>query len=463
MSDKKMTQVEFTGKASEYFGIWIVNLLLTILTFGIYSAWAKVRRKKYFHNNTLIDNAGFDYHAKPVSILKGRIIAFLFFLGYSYGGQISPFVTVFFVVLFFVALPWLVVRSSIFNARNTSHRGLRFDFVGKIKEAARVFILLPILSVLSLWLAVPYAAQQKNKFLMSNHKFGLSQFDMKATVGSFYKVYWILFIPVIIAIIGIVAAVAIPAYSDYTKRAGQHSAISVPYAVGFVSVEPNESVVLAANDVEEEVYRVERVYSDNAPVDEAVAEGGMAAETPVLEQVYSDNTAVDEAIAENEMADEMPAVEQDKTLEQLMKEEVDERGNASEKSIENMLKKPSAFLAGIAGMLIYILFIFGFAGYIKARIGNLVWNNTTLDDLSFNSSLRARDYIWIYFTNTIAIVLTFSLATPWAQVRLARYRASKLQIVGDVDFDKFVGEKKDAVKATGEEIADFFDADFSFG
>ena len=30
----------FTGKTGEYFRIWIVNLALTILTLGIYSAWA---------------------------------------------------------------------------------------------------------------------------------------------------------------------------------------------------------------------------------------------------------------------------------------------------------------------------------------------------------------------------------------------------------------------------------------
>ena len=43
---------EFTGSGSEYFKIWIVNVLLTIVTLGIYSAWAKVRRLRYFYNNT---------------------------------------------------------------------------------------------------------------------------------------------------------------------------------------------------------------------------------------------------------------------------------------------------------------------------------------------------------------------------------------------------------------------------
>ena len=37
---------KFTGKASEYFGIWIVNLFLSLITLGIYSAWAKVLLKE---------------------------------------------------------------------------------------------------------------------------------------------------------------------------------------------------------------------------------------------------------------------------------------------------------------------------------------------------------------------------------------------------------------------------------
>jgi len=34
----------FHGTGREYFKIWIVNLVLTIATLGIYAAWAKVRR-----------------------------------------------------------------------------------------------------------------------------------------------------------------------------------------------------------------------------------------------------------------------------------------------------------------------------------------------------------------------------------------------------------------------------------
>ncbi len=36
--------LKFTGQQGEYFRIWIVNVCLSVITLGIYSAWAKVRR-----------------------------------------------------------------------------------------------------------------------------------------------------------------------------------------------------------------------------------------------------------------------------------------------------------------------------------------------------------------------------------------------------------------------------------
>ena len=42
-------RLEFTGSGSEYFRIWIVNLLLTLVTLGLYYPWAKVRRLRYFY------------------------------------------------------------------------------------------------------------------------------------------------------------------------------------------------------------------------------------------------------------------------------------------------------------------------------------------------------------------------------------------------------------------------------
>ena len=446
-STQKITPVIFNGKASEYFGIWIVNLLLTLVTFGIYSAWAKVRRKKYFYNNTLIDNVGFDYHAKPISILKGRLIAVAFFIAYGMSASIHPFLPAVFLGIFFIVLPWLVVRGSIFSARNTSHRGLRFDFIGTIGQAAKVFIGLPLLFIPTLGLIFPYVAHQKSQFLVNNHRFGLSQFDMQPVVKKYYKVYFIVMIlPVFIAIIGIIAAIAIPAYHDYVNKAkaAPQAQLAMPADVAaFAAVNPVPKMILAANetpaDQTEDLPPV-------SPEEEKIIQEEMEAQAEISKEMQAERIAADEAT-------------QEKTPEKIMQK----NQRAQDEKMLEMIQNPAMLIGMVLGFLVYILFIFGFVGYIQARIGNLIWNNTTLDKLSFSSNLRARDFIWLYFSNIVAIMLTFGLATPWAQIRMARYRASKLQIVGDVDFDQFVGDKKAEVKATGEEIAEMFDVDLSFG
>ena len=44
---------EFRGSTREYFGVWLRTGLLTVVTLGVYSAWSKVRRKRYLYANTL--------------------------------------------------------------------------------------------------------------------------------------------------------------------------------------------------------------------------------------------------------------------------------------------------------------------------------------------------------------------------------------------------------------------------
>src|SRR5678816_4784926 len=78
----------FTGTGAEYFRVWIVNLALTVMTLGVYSACAKVRRLQYFYRHTRLAGSGFDYHGDPIAILKGRIVGLVLFGLYSAIGYV---------------------------------------------------------------------------------------------------------------------------------------------------------------------------------------------------------------------------------------------------------------------------------------------------------------------------------------------------------------------------------------
>ncbi len=176
----------FTGNAREYFGIWIVNTLLKIVTLGIYSPWAKVRKRQYFYGNTLLDDANFDYLANPLALLKGWLLGAALFVLYSVGSQYSPIAGMVFGLLVYVLVPWIIVRSRLFNNRNSAYRNIRFNFEPAYGEAYKVFILLPFLSVFTLGFLMPYVYYRQKRFLMENNRYGESAFAFDARISEFY-------------------------------------------------------------------------------------------------------------------------------------------------------------------------------------------------------------------------------------------------------------------------------------
>ena len=183
----------FSGKGGEYFRIWIVNLCLTLLTLGIYSAWAKVRRLQYFYRHTSVAGASLDYHGNPIAILKGRILAILLFGTYSAMINVNPIAGLAVFAVIMAVMPWLLVRSFRFRLHNTSYRGLRLAFHGKTGDAYVNFLLLPLASYLSLGFLWPLAHQQITRYIRDNSTYGNGQFAFHGKASAFYKPYMVLF------------------------------------------------------------------------------------------------------------------------------------------------------------------------------------------------------------------------------------------------------------------------------
>ncbi|HEY2836138.1 MAG TPA: YjgN family protein [Rhizomicrobium sp.] len=181
--------MRFEGSTGEYFKIWIVNLALTIVTFGVFSAWAKVRSKRYFYGNTYIADQAFDYHASPWRILLGRLIGVILLGGYSLTSAFAPRAVGFWALLFVIALPWLIKSSLRFSARNTSYRNLRFDFHGSYWGALKAFVLWQVLAVITLFTTLPFAHRARDYYNINNHSYGQTRFHAKIPVGGLYKIY----------------------------------------------------------------------------------------------------------------------------------------------------------------------------------------------------------------------------------------------------------------------------------
>src|SRR5436189_5986764 len=113
-SNEQLFRFTFTGRAGEYFRIWIISLCLSLVTLGVYSAWGKVRKRRYLYAHTRLDGSGFEYHAAPIAILKGRVIALLLLGGFALSGHFLPEAQFLFIGLLVLIAPWVVVASSRF-------------------------------------------------------------------------------------------------------------------------------------------------------------------------------------------------------------------------------------------------------------------------------------------------------------------------------------------------------------
>jgi uncharacterized membrane protein YjgN (DUF898 family) len=335
--------IEFTATAGQYFRIWIVNLALSIVTLGLYSPWAKVRRHRYFYGCTRIDGEGFEYRADPVAILKGRLIA-LAILAVFYGtGYYDPLWQLALWIPLILIAPWLIVRSLAFNAYNTAYRNIRLRFDGTYKGCVKILVLYGLLMAVTLGLAYPFLKRRLVQFAMQHHSYGTTRFALADTFkGPFIRGYAVAYgIAILLGLLmigGIVAGAALAAGSKGDPKA----------VLAFI---------------------------------------------------------------------------------------------------------PLGIFAFYGGMF----FLFA---YLRARTVNAVWNHLAIGPARFESRLRARDLVWIYFSNLVVIAFTLGLMTPWAVVRTMRYRASKTTAIADAPLGGYAQAESQQVSATGEEVGEMFAFDF---
>ena len=150
--------IKFTGSGSEYFRIWIVNLLLTLVTVGLYLPFAKARRLSYFYANTLVDGHALSFHGDPWRMFRGFLLLAVLTGTYSLAGRASPGAGLLALLALWGLWPALWRSSLRFRMGNTSWRGLRFSFRGDL--AGAYLALLPIYLPALLFVLPPFLIRE---------------------------------------------------------------------------------------------------------------------------------------------------------------------------------------------------------------------------------------------------------------------------------------------------------------
>ncbi|SVA97300.1 uncharacterized protein METZ01_LOCUS150154 [marine metagenome] len=396
MSDQDRASLEFKGSGSEYFKIWIVNLFLSILTLGIYSAWAKVRRKRYLYGNTSIKGASFEYHASPITILKGRLIAVALLIVYSVLSELFPLVGFFLLILLFAFIPWIVWRSLRFNARMTSLRNVHFSFKGRLGKSYLYYLVIPFIFPL----------------LIST----LFSFGYSVLVNEYSKEFFFYFSELI-------------NFPDYYRTeililiVGSVSMylLMIPYVQKIkMSYYMNNSCFgqgkFSSNISASKFYLIDILTF-------LVTAAVFLFPIMIFLLIYGFNTFFD----------------------------------YGSEFLDNVNSIVPVFLM-IAVYVFMLSAMFLSTAFFTAKLRNYVYSNTQLNDnISVNSNLNTWRLYWLYLSNFFLMIFTVGLAYPWTIIRKIKYMAETVSVNNVEAFSQFVSQQEQQQSALGEEIGEAFD------
>lgn len=140
----------FQGSGKGYFVVWLVNILLTLITLGIYLPWALIRARRYFYENTDLEGARFSYHATGSSIFVGWLcllaLYVIFIVNVVNNNVILQLCMMALFILFF---PWLITQGLRYQMLMTEINGVRFNFYASPLRAWWVMMGCPLLIIIA--------------------------------------------------------------------------------------------------------------------------------------------------------------------------------------------------------------------------------------------------------------------------------------------------------------------------
>ena len=191
LSKLKSYKLDFQGNGSDFFGILIVNWLLTIVTLGLYYPWAKAKKLQYLYGETSLNEDRFEFHGTGKEMFKGFIKAIgLFVVLY---GVLLLFVylkmpamgLIFFYLAFFAVLPVAIHGSYKYRMSRTSWRGIRFGYRGDRNELVKNFFKWVGLTIVTFGIYGSWLAMNLRSYVIGNIKFGDIEMKYKGDGGDY--------------------------------------------------------------------------------------------------------------------------------------------------------------------------------------------------------------------------------------------------------------------------------------
>ncbi|HFP0774693.1 TPA: DUF898 family protein, partial [Escherichia coli] len=141
----------FHGTGERYFLICVVNVLLTIITLGIYLPWALMKCKRYLYANMEVNGQRFSYGITGGNVFVSCLVfVFFYFAILMTVSADMPLVGCVLTLSLLVLLIFMAAKGLRYQALMTSLNGVRFSFNCSLKGFWWVTFFLPILMAIGM-------------------------------------------------------------------------------------------------------------------------------------------------------------------------------------------------------------------------------------------------------------------------------------------------------------------------
>lgn len=204
----KTETFEFTGRRGQFFKLLLINLLLTIITLGIYRFWAKTNVRRFIWSNIRFMGDPLEYTGKGSELLLGFLIvlAVLFPLGLIYEAiqSLAPpeetalhiGLEVLYYIIIFALIQIGFYRAWRYRMSRTAWRGIRLGLDGSTWTFLKLSLGWSVLTVLTLGIAYPWMAVELWRYQITHTRIGQTAATFTGTGKQLLSSWIVVLLPI---------------------------------------------------------------------------------------------------------------------------------------------------------------------------------------------------------------------------------------------------------------------------
>jgi uncharacterized membrane protein YjgN (DUF898 family) len=189
---KSNQKLFFHGNGRQLFALQIVNILLTVVTIGIYYPWARAAYMKYTLSETEFAGSRFAFLGTGFELFKGMILgilvigfgySMLYYLSTAHHPFIGSFIFFFYILLL---IPFAIHSSMRYRTSRTTWRGIHFGYRGDLKELMNLSVKGTFLSIITFGIYGAWYAMELRNYVLGHTRLGSVTMRYEGKGGAFF-------------------------------------------------------------------------------------------------------------------------------------------------------------------------------------------------------------------------------------------------------------------------------------